>query len=293
MFHIISNPISGRKKNGKKRFEVLYKYLDDNNIEYKLYESKYFKHPTEIAKEISMNNDGGDIIVIGGDGTFNEVLNGLSDISKWNIGLIPAGSGNDFAKCINLDKKDLLGCLKTILKKEVKPVDYIKVNYGMCVNVLGNGVDVEVLINFEKHSRLKGSFRYFVSLIEAICPLKFHEFDVSIDDGPFEHKKGLVVVLCNGTTFGGGIPICPHAKVDDGSLDFVFVNEVKTRQIPKYLINLMKGKILNLPAAQHVRCQKAVFKDNKNLVLQIDGNINDSCSEYKCELVKNGINMYR
>ena len=293
MFHIISNPISGRKKNGYKRFKELYKYLDDNNIEYKLYESKYFKHPTEIAKEISANNDGGDLIVIGGDGTFNEVLNGLKDISKWNIGLIPAGSGNDFAKCLNFDKNNLLECLKIILKKEVKPVDYIKVNDGMCVNVLGTGIDVEVLINFEKHKKLKGSFRYFISLIEALFPLTFHEFDVSIDGGPFEHKKGFIVVLCNGTTFGGGIPICPNASVSDGTLDFVFVDEIKKIQIPKYLINLMKGNILKLPAAQHIKCQKAVFKDDKKLILQIDGNINDNCNEYSCEIVKNGINMYR
>ena len=64
---------------------------------------------------------------------------------------------------------------------------------NICVNVLGTGIDVEVLINFEKHTKLKGSFRYFVSLIEALFPLKFHEFDVSIDDGPFERKKGLII----------------------------------------------------------------------------------------------------
>ena len=178
-------------------------------------------------------------------------------------------------------------------KKEVKPIDYIKVNDNICVNVLGTGIDVEVLINFEKHTKLKGSFRYFVSLIEALFQLKFHEFDVSIDGGPFERKKGLIIALCNGSDFGGGITICPIADSSDGKLEFVFVDEVKKIQIPKYLINLMSGKILKMPATQHIQCEKAVFKDANNLTLQIDGNITNEYKEYKCEIVRKGINMYR
>ena len=292
MFHIISNPISGRKKSNHKRMQAIFDFLDENNVEYKLYESQYYKHPTEIAKEITNEIESGDMIVMGGDGTFNEVLNGISDFSKWNIGLVPAGSGNDFAKSIGLTT-DLIEDLKIILKKEVKPIDYIKVNDKLCVNVLGTGIDVEVLINFEKHTKLKGSFRYFVSLLEALFPLKFHEFDVSIDDGPFERKRGFIIALCNGSDFGGGITICPKADSSDGKLEFVFVDEIKKIQIPKYLINLMKGNILKMPATQHIQCSRAIFKDSKPLTLQIDGNITNDHNEYKCEIVKKGINMYR
>lgn len=291
MFHIISNPISGRKKKKNTNEEIL-NYLKENGIEYQLYESQYYKHPQEIAKTITSENESGDIIVIGGDGTFNEVINGIVDLSKWNVGLIPAGSGNDFAACLNLPKNPI-ECLKLILKKEVKPVDYIKANGMVCANVLGTGIDVDVLINFEKHKRLKGSFRYFYSLIETILHIKWHEFDVSIDDGPFEHKKGFVVTLCNGNTFGGGITICPNADPADGKMEFVFVEEMKKRKIPGALIKLMKKRIFDIKGAQHIYCQKAVFKDNSNIMLQIDGNITNDYSEYVCEIIKNGLNMYR
>ena len=73
----------------------------------------------------------------------------------------------------------------------------------------------------------------------------------------------------------------------------MFVDEIKKIQIPKYLINLMKGNILKMPATQHIQCSRAVFKDSKPLTLQIDGNITNDHSEYKCEIVKKGINMYR
>lgn len=292
MYHIITNPISGRKKNNLKKIKGVFDYLEENKIEYKVYESKYYRHPVELAKEITSNNEEGNIIVIGGDGTFNEVLNGVSDFSKWKIGLIPAGSGNDFASIIGFDKKKPVESLKKILQNNVKPIDYIKVNDMICVNVLGTGIDVEVLENFEKHTKLKGSFRYFYSLLETLFHMKWHEFDVSIDDGPFERKKGLIVALCNGQNIGGGIRICPIAMQNDNYLNFVFVRNFNKIKTPYLLFKLMTGKILKVKEAYTVKCKKAIFKDNNNLVLQIDGNITKDFNEYKCEIIENGINMY-
>ena len=186
MYHIISNPTAGRKKKSIKGLKKVFDYLNTNNIEYKLYETKYKLHPTEVAKKITSENESGDIIVIGGDGTFSEVINGISNLDKWDVSLIPAGSGNDFANCLKLPKKPLL-CLKQILKKDLHKVDCIKVNDTICVNVLGTGIDVKVLENFEKHTKMKGSFRYFYSLVEALLHVKWHEFDVSLDDKEFVH----------------------------------------------------------------------------------------------------------
>ena len=163
----------------------------------------------------------------------------------------------------------------------------------VCVNVLGTGIDVDVLLNFEKHKKLKGSFRYFYSLLESLLHLKWYEFDVSIDDGPFEHKKGLIVALCNGQNIGGGIPVCPKACPSDNKLNFMYVSEFKKITLLGKLIKLMSGNIHKMKEAHHITCKKAVFKDNQNLVLQIDGNITNEFKEYRCEIVENGINMYR
>lgn len=292
MYYIISNPISGRKKKNYKKIQQIYKYLDDNQIPYELYESKYAKHPTEIAKNITTTHESGNIIVIGGDGTFNEVINGINDLSKWNFGLIPTGSGNDFASCLKLPKKNYIECLKVILNNNLKSLDYIKVNDMKCVNILGTGIDVDVLLNFEKHTKLKGSFRYFYSLIETLFHIKWHEFDVSIDDGPFEHKKGFIITLCNGSYFGGGIPICPSANPSDNKLEFIFVRPIKKIKILSALIKLMKGKIFKIKETEHICCKKAIFKDSKNLQLQIDGNITNDYNEYVCEIINEGLKMY-
>ncbi len=292
MYHIITNPTSGRKKNNYKKIKGVFEYLDEKKIEYKLYKSEYYRHPQKLAEEITSSNKEGSIIVIGGDGTFNEVLNGIKDLSKWKIGLIPAGSGNDFASIIGFDNKKPVESLKKILENNVKTIDYIKVNDMVCVNVLGTGIDVEVLENFEKHTKLKGSFRYFVSLLETLLHLKWHEFDISIDDGPFERKKGLIVALCNGQNIGGGIRLCPIATQDDNYLNFVFVSDFKKIKTLFLLVKLMSGKILKAKETYTVKCKKAIFKDENNLVLQIDGNIVKDYKEYSCEIVEDGINMY-
>ncbi len=291
MYHIISNPTAGRKKKSSKGLKKVFDYLNTNNIEYKLYETKYKLHPTEVAKKITSENESGDIIVIGGDGTFSEVINGISNLNKWNVSLIPAGSGNDFANCLKLPKKPLL-CLKQILKKELHKVDCIKVNDTICVNVLGTGIDVKVLENFEKHTKMKGSFRYFYSLVEALLHVKWHEFDVSLDDKEFVHKKGFIITLCNGSNIGGGIPICPNANPFDGKLEFVFVKEMKKIKILGCLIKLMSGKVFKMKETEHLYCKKAIFKSNENLTIQIDGNITRSSNIYSCEIINGGLNMY-
>lgn len=296
MIHIISNPISGRNKRQNKRstdFKIR-KYLDEHAVEYEWYVSKYSKHPKEIAESISAQYDGGDLLVIGGDGTFNEVLNGINNLSSWNIGLIPAGSGNDFASNIGFNRKKPIECLEKVLKRRVIQTDLIKVNNMICMNVLGTGIDVDVLINFEKYTKLKGKFRYFVSLIAALCHFSWYEFDISVDDADFVHKKGFLAALCNGSSIGGGIPICPGAKSDDQKLEFVFVHEIKKWKIPFYLVKLMTKKILKVKPCEHVYCEKAIIRAcSKNFTLQIDGNLDHSTSEYRCEIIKNGLNLYR
>lgn len=292
MFHIIYNPFSGRKKKKNQQLDEVFKYLDENKVEYKLYKTEYYRHPFDLSKQITEENESGNIIVIGGDGTLSEVINGIKDLSKWNIGIIPAGSGNDFVSCLGIEI-DPLENIKTILKENITKVDYIKVNDGMCLNILGTGIDVEVLQNFERHTKLRGKFRYLYSLLEALLKVRWHEFDVSIDDGPFEHKVGFIITLCNGCNFGGGITICPGADPTDGKLEFVMVNKMKKIKILGSLIKLMKKKVFTMKETEHIYCKKAVFRDNEKLVIQIDGNISKDYNEYRCEVVPQGLNIYK
>ena len=122
--------------------------------------------------------------------------------------------------------------------------------------------------------------------------IKWRDFDVSLDGKEFVHKKGFLVTLCNGSNFGGSISICPGANPADGKLEFVFVDKIKKIQVLSYLIKLNSGKILKAKKTEHILCEKAIFKSNEELVLQIDGNLIHNQKEFQCEIVKEGLNIY-
>lgn len=292
MYHVIANPVAGRKKVNQTYVETL-KYLKEASIEHILYETKEYEDPLQVAKQIDKAYpNGGKMIVIGGDGTINEVINGLTNLSKWEIGIIPAGSGNDIAAKQNIPIKKPLEALNLILNGETKKMDLIDVNGMKCINIAGSGIDIDVLMRFEKYTKLKGKFRYFWALLMTILTFKWHEFEISVDDGEFFKMSGFITAACNGSSYGGGIRICPESIVDDGYMDYVFAKKIKKITIPYYLIQLMKGKINRYSFYIHQLCKKIVYRSDKEFYFNVDGKIIKS-NYFECKILPKGIAIYR
>ena len=292
MYYVIANPVAGRKKVNQNYIDTI-RYLNENKIDYQLYETKQYEDPLFVAKKISEEvSEGGNIIVIGGDGTINEVINGLNNYSKWNIGIIPAGSGNDIASKLNIPLKNPIEALKLIINQTPKPIDLISVNGLRCINIAGSGIDIDVLMRFEKYTHLKGKFRYFWALLVTILKFKWHEFEISIDDGEFFKMEGFITAACNGSSYGGGIRICPDAIVDDGHMDYVFAKKIKRITIPYYLIKLMKGKINQYSFYIRKHCKKIVYQSEKEFYFNIDGKLVKS-NRFECNLLPQALNIYR
>lgn len=229
---------------------------------------------------------------LGGDGTINEVINGLTNLSKWEIGIIPAGSGNDIAAKLNIPIKKPLKALNLILNGEAKKMDLIDVNGMKCINIAGSGIDIDVLMRFEKYTKLKGKFRYFWALLMTILTFKWHEFEISVDDGEFFKMSGFITAACNGSSYGGGIRICPESIVDDGYMDYVFAKKIKKITIPYYLIQLMKGKINRYSFYIHQLCKKIVYRSDKEFYFNVDGKIIKS-NYFECKILPKRIAIYR
>lgn len=241
------------------------------------------------AKTIASNLSG-DIIVMGGDGTINEVLNGLKDPSSVRLGLIPCGSGNDFASMIGMPS-DPLKALDLILTETAKPTDYLECSGIRGLNVIGTGIDVDILRRCYKARFLKGSANYFVSLL--ITLLRYRNIRTTTElNGKRESHDALILCACNGRRFGGGIPICPIAQVDDGKLDTVIVKDVRRSMIPKALLKLMKGKLLDQPIAHHDLSDRFVATFDTPTTIQIDGELYDNLP-FDVRVVPHGINIYR
>ena len=141
MFHIIDNPIAG-KKGHQKNLETVKRLFKERGVEYRLYSTTHKNEGKEIVAKLT--EDGGkDIVVIGGDGTIHEVLNGMKDPSLCRLGIVPSGTGNDFADVakIPLNAED---AVTLILDGEAKETDYIEVGEKRCMNICGLGMDVDV-----------------------------------------------------------------------------------------------------------------------------------------------------
>lgn len=288
MLNFIYNPTAGKGKAQRFR-EAIEAKLKSLGVAYTFWETGGQRDATRIACELTRSGEQ-DIIAMGGDGTVNEVLNGLKDPSKVNLGLIPCGSGNDFAGAIGIPTTPE-GSLEILLNEQPKYTDYMDCSGVRGLNVIGAGIDVEVLKRCYKAKVLKGSLNYFVSLVISLIQFQFYAFNATMNGTSADHM-GLIVCVCNGKRFGGGISICPDAVYDDGMLDVVMVENVTKSMIPGALVRLMMGKILTWKHTVHERTTRLEAVFSPAATIQIDGELYDNLP-FDVRVVHNSLRMYR
>ena len=229
---------------------------------------------------------------MGGDGTMNEVLNGLTNLETVRYGIIPCGSGNDFAGSANIPL-DVSAALDIILNGTTKPTDFLVCDGVRGLNAIGTGIDVEILRRCEKSKILKGKLKYFNSLLISLIKFKFYEFfNEKLPPEQKKARKTLIDCCGNGKKIGGGIPICPEASIDDGKMDLVIVNELKRIRIPGALIKLMKGKILKEDFCDFSLEDDVSFSFSNSPAIQIDGEIYENL-KFDIHVEKRKLNLYR
>ena len=286
-YHIIYNPTAGKKKS-RKNLAIVEKALTARGLPFEVHSSKCERDATEIARSLTRVGEK-EIIVLGGDGTLHEVLNGLENIEDCRLGLVPSGTGNDFAEHIALPL-DAEKAVKIILDGETKSTDYLEVNGVRCMNVAGLGMDVDVLERCKK-GKLKGKIKYLMSLIQSLFAFKGYEVEIEAN-GETQTRKVLIAAACNGSQFGGGIKICPVANAEDGKLDMMVVDCIGGKwKLIKAFIVLMKGGIMEYPLAQHIACDCVKFSPKENCTVQLDGELYKEL-EFSVR-VKTGLQMYR
>ncbi len=268
MYYIISNPTAGRKGN-KQCLSLATKIFDENGVKYEIYETTRPGEAKQIAEKLTSEGKT-ELVVVGGDGTLHEVLNGLVEPAECNIGLIPAGTGNDFSDAMNLPRDPKLAA-EIILKGESRVTDYLEIDGVRCMNVGGMGIDVDILEGCQR-GKLKGKAKYFVSLLRTM--FKFKGMDVSYEkNGERINEKVLIVAACNGSQFGGGLKVCPNAVIDDNKMEVVVVRHIKgVFKLLRALLQLMKGKITSYHLTDHFYAES--FKASAPpRTIQLDGEL--------------------
>lgn len=268
-YAFILNPTAG---NGyaKQVMKQIAGMLDEWRMEYRFLETTAPGDATKIAGKLVDNPEISAVIAVGGDGTASEVAAGLVGTGK-TMGIIPAGTGNDFIKTVRIPK-DPSAAMKFMLDRPPRPVDTGEINGSFFLNVCGTGFDVTVLeCAEEKKKKYRGLMPYFLGLLQAIHVYEPSKLQIVFNERD-ENGEYLVCSIANGKFIGGGIPICPEANVHDGKLDLVMIRNVPRWRIPFYLPGLMMSKDLSFRITEHVKTNAVTIR-GKGLKFNIDGEI--------------------
>ena len=264
--------------------------LRKKDINYRSFQTKYPKHAEELARQLCSlhKNTMEAIIVVGGDGTLHEVVNGLVDYPTVKIGFIPAGSANDFSRGFQTPKSPLEALSFTMKKKQSsgKRFDIGKVMVNgqrkkeYFVNNIGAGFDAEVC-KLTNESKMKnyfnkiglGSLAYVGSLIRLLFTYKLTNVNIEMDGKICRYEKVWFVTVSNQPFFGGGMKIAPKADPTDGCLDVTIVHNLSRLKLLFVFITVFFGKHTRFKEVVQYKGKRVSIKSDDNMLVHADGEL--------------------
>jgi YegS/Rv2252/BmrU family lipid kinase len=239
----------------------------------------YPGHAIDLAREAGIHHYD-KVIAMGGDGTVHEVVNGLMKVPERIrpvLGVVPAGSGNDFSHAIGTPTNPA-DALRRALDGETSTVDL-----GVMIdehgkqeyfdNTMGIGFDTVVTIRSHQLPLLRGFLIYLAAVIQTII-LNHNSMTMQIEteDRKWE-QRNLLLTLCNGPREGGGFMLAPEAKVDDGILHYAMIRHVSRPMMFRLLPEVMKGTHGRFKQVAIGSCKKMSITSDRPMYIHTDGEI--------------------
>ncbi|NNE99792.1 MAG: diacylglycerol kinase family lipid kinase [Pyrinomonadaceae bacterium] len=247
-----------------------------------------------LAKEAAENGRGF-IVACGGDGTINEVANGIMQAGDTEIemGIFPSGTGGDFRKTLGIPV-EARKAAKALREGETKRIDLGKVTYmnskqiyesRYFLNVSSFGLSAEINQRVSSNSffkwlpfgkTLKGKAKFAYSTVQEVLEFDATLVNVIVDDGETKTLQTLNFCVCNGRFFGGGMKIAPNAKIDDERLNLINIGDIKTARILRKGYKLYTGSHLDLPEVKDALIKKVQVSpadENESTRIEADGEI--------------------
>ena len=263
----IVNPAAGDGK-GARVGADLARELESSGFKVEIIRTPAPGEAARIAREASADGCR-TIIAVGGDGTANEIANGLVETGT-ALALYPIGSGNDFARSLGYPRKGR-DIARFLAGARRRLIDVGEVNGRIFVNAAGVGIDGHVAERIEASARIVGpALGYFVGALVSIATYRPQPMRLRIDDQTIEGKH-LVVVAANGTHFGSGMHVAPKAKIDDGLFDIVVAGDLGRWSSVVALAKLYRGTHVNGRDIVAFRARSLDVELERELPMQADG----------------------
>ena len=272
---IVLNPYANRWKCGRQLNEIE-KWMKPYNLDYCIHASKKKGHATQLAFD-AVTSGQRTIIAAGGDGTLNEVVNGIlqhnvdGQNTQCTIGVIPLGTANDLANQLHIPS-NVQKAIEIISLGFTRSIDLGKVNGHYFINNSAIGLETEVTLANERMTTIQGPLRYLLAAILTI--LKCPSWQTKLVWNNSEYSGSLTLVsVGNSNRTGGMFYMTPNALIDDGKLDFIYAPALNRREMFSLLPQTLKGSHISNRAIHEHRTSYLKIHCDPATTIQADGEI--------------------
>ena len=250
MLILAVNPTSGRGRArvlaAQARIQFAGYGLESLTVEGKDLEDFRFK----LKDSISTNSISG-IVAFGGDGFIHEVIQHCA-ANSIPLGVVPCGTGNDFARSLGIYKYSLSQQVDLIAQSRPRSVDLGKVGESWFAAILSSGFDALVNERANQMRWPKGRMKYNIALVEKLFLLQTHRYRITMDNSSFD-VDAVLITIANGSSYGGGMKVCPEATITDGLFDVMILQKVSRLELLKVFPKVYFGKHVGHPAVTFYR----------------------------------------
>ena len=225
------------------------------------------------------------VAVHGGDGTVNEVVNGLLGHPKFDrtaLAILPYGTGADLVRTLGISHSLTAAagqaCGKVYRKIDVGSARFLDLKGNPCrrhfLNVTDVGFGGDLVRYVNSHSkRWGGKLSFFRGLLVTLFTYQNKRIRIGLDDQPPFEVKASSIVIANGQYFGGGMWVAPPARMDDGSLEVVVVGDVSKIEVLTNTRRLYKGTLAEHPKVQAFQAQRITLESEEEVLIDMDGEL--------------------
>jgi len=267
---IIINPMSGGASpdQARARAELASTVAEVHGEPADVFVTERGGHARELARA-AVNKGARLVIAWGGDGTLNEVASALA-FQQVPLGLVPAGSGNGFARELQIDRRPERAIADAI-HAQPRVIDIGEIDTHLFVNVAGFGFDAYVAAEFAKRGHRRGLAGYVSIVARALRSYVPPTYTITTSGSCRVPKKAILVTVANSAQFGNGARIAPRALLDDGRLDLVIVEERARWRTICQVPRLFDGTVERVPGCSICHITEATIESDQPMIFHVDG----------------------
>ena len=282
---IIVNPVAGAYST-RRKWRIISRLLERIGLSFDFQYTEGVGHALELAR-LAASDGYRYLVAVGGDGTVNEVANGIlhsTGANRTSLGIISTGTGSDFVRSVGIPRDYPSACSVLTssrrLSIDVGVVEYQNKGQTMqrfFVNAAGVGFDAAVVEKTERSPKyLGGTIPYLAGLVRTLFGYKNTLVDVNIDN-EVESGRVLNVVVANGGYVGGGMHIAPQAELGDSLLDVVIIGDIGKFELLKALPTVYKGTHINHPKVRMKKAAHIAIESPERMLVYADGELLGEC----------------